>query len=132
VAGERAERTIVATDGAPAAIGPYSQAIVANGLVFTAGQIPLDPETMRLVEGEITEQTERVMQNLAAVLAEAGSGFDRVVKTTCFLADLNDFAAFNAVYGRYFGVNPPPRATVQAAKLPLGALIEVECIALVP
>ncbi len=132
MAGERAERTIVATAGAPAAIGPYSQAIVTGGFVFTAGQIPLDPETMRLVEGEITEQTERVMQNLAAVLAEAGSGFDRVVKTTCFLADLNDFAAFNAVYGRYFGVNPPPRSTVQVAKLPLGSLIEVECIALVP
>jgi 2-iminobutanoate/2-iminopropanoate deaminase len=129
---ERAERTIVATDGAPAAIGPYSQAIVANGLVFTAGQIPLDPETMKLVDGDVADQTERVMHNLAAVLAEAGSGFDRVVKATCFLADLNDFAAFNAVYMRFFAVNPPPRSTVQVAKLPMGALIEVECIALVP
>ena len=126
------ERTIVATDGAPAAIGPYSQAIVANGLVFTAGQIPLDPETMKLVEGDITAQTERVLQNLAAVLAEAGSGFDRVVKTTCFLADLNDFAAFNAVYGRFLGTNPPARSTVQVAKLPAGALVEVECVALAP
>ena len=126
------ERTIVATDGAPAAIGPYSQAIVANGLVFTAGQIPLDPETMKLVEGDITAQTERVMQNLAAVLAEAGSGFDRVVKTTCFLTDLDDFAAFNAVYGRFLGSNPPSRSTVQVAKLPAGALVEVECVALVP
>lgn len=125
-----AERTIVATEGAPAAIGPYSQAIVANGLVFTAGQIPLDPETMKLVEGDVTAQSERVMENLAAVLAAAGSGFDRVVKTTCFLADLNDFAAFNAVYGRYFGANPPARSTVQVAKLPLGALVEVECTAL--
>ena len=129
---ERAGRTVVATEGAPAAIGPYSQAVVANGFVFTAGQIPLDPETMRLVEGGITEQAERVLQNLAAVLTEAGSGFDRVVKTTCFLANLDDFAAFNAVYGRYFGVNPPPRSTVQAAKLPLGCLLEVECIALAP
>ena len=126
------ERTIVATDGAPAAIGPYSQAIVANGLVFTAGQIPLDPETMKLVDGDISAQTERVLQNLAAVLAGAGSGFDQVIKTTCFLADLNDFAAFNAVYGRFLGNNPPARSTVQVAKLPMGALVEVECVAVVP
>ena len=132
VVDERAERTIVETDGAPPAIGPYSQAIVANGLVFTAGQIPLDPETMKLVEGDITAQTEQVLQNLAAVLAGAGSSFDRVVKTTCFLADLNDFAAFNAVYGRFLGTNPPARSTVQVAKLPMGALVEVECVALVP
>jgi 2-iminobutanoate/2-iminopropanoate deaminase len=129
---ERGERAIVATDGAPAAIGPYSQGIVANGLVFTAGQIPLDPESMTLVTGDVSVQTERVMQNLAAVLAAAGSSFDRVVKTTCFLADLNDFAAFNAVYGRFLGTNPAPRSTVQVAKLPLGSLVEVECIALVP
>jgi 2-iminobutanoate/2-iminopropanoate deaminase len=126
------ERTIVATDGAPAAIGPYSQAIVANGLVFTAGQLPLDPETMKLVDGDITAQAERVMQNLEAILTAAGTGFDRVVKTTCFLADLNDFAAFNAVYGRFLGNHPPPRSTVQVAKLPLGALVEVECVALAP
>ena len=132
MAGERTEREIVATDGAPAAIGPYSQAVVAGGLIFTAGQIPLDPETMRLVDGDIAVQTDRVMQNLGAVLTAAGSGLDRVVKTTCFLADLNDFAGFNAVYGRYFATNPPPRSTVQVAKLPLGSLVEVECIALVP
>jgi 2-iminobutanoate/2-iminopropanoate deaminase len=132
VSEEKAERTIVATDGAPAAIGPYSQGIVANGFVFTAGQIPLDPETMQLVDGDITAQTERVMTNLAAVLTAAGSGLDRIVKTTCFLADLNDFAAFNAVYGRFLGVNAPSRSTVQVAKLPVGALVEVECIALVP
>jgi 2-iminobutanoate/2-iminopropanoate deaminase len=124
------ERTVVATEGAPAAIGPYSQGVMASGFVFTAGQIPIDPETMRLVDGDIMVQTERVMQNLGAVLAEAGSGFDRVVKTTCFLSDLDDYAAFNAVYGRYFAVNPPPRSTVQVAKLPLGSLVEVECIAL--
>lgn len=127
---DQADRKIVATDGAPAAIGPYSQAIVANGFVFTAGQLPLDPETMQLVDGDITAQTERVMQNLSAVLAAAGTSFDRVVKTTCFLADLGDFAAFNAVYGRYLGPNPAPRSTVQVAKLPLGALVEVECVAL--
>ncbi|HEX2282778.1 MAG TPA: RidA family protein [Thermomicrobiales bacterium] len=129
---KRGERTVVATDGAPAAIGPYSQAVVANGFVYTAGQLPLDPATMTLVDGDITVQTERVMQNLAAVLAAAGSGFDRVVKTTCFLADLNDFAAFNAIYGRFLGPNPPPRSTVQVARLPLGSLVEVECTALVP
>lgn len=132
MAGEQAEREIVATDGAPAAIGPYSQGVVSGGFVFTAGQIPLDPETMKLVDGDIAVQTDRVMQNLSAVLTAAGSGLDRVVKTTCFLADLNDFAGFNAVYGRYFAVNPPPRSTVQVAKLPLGSLVEVECIALVP
>ena len=127
---ERAERTVVATESAPQAIGPYSQAIVANGFVFTAGQLPLDPATGKLVEGDITAQAERVMRNLEAVLAAAGSGFDRAVKTTCFLADLNDFAAFNAVYGRFLGDTPSGRSTVQVAKLPLGALVEVECIAL--
>jgi 2-iminobutanoate/2-iminopropanoate deaminase len=132
VVGEQAEREIVATDGAPAAIGPYSQGVVTGGFIFTAGQIPLDPETMKLVDGDIAVQTDRVMQNLSAVLTAAGSGLDRVVKTTCFLADLNDFAGFNAVYGRYFATNPPPRSTVQVAKLPLGSLVEVECIALVP
>ena len=126
------ERRVVATDQAPAAIGPYSQAIVAAGLVFTAGQLPLDPATMQLVEGDITVQTERVMRNLEAVLTAAGTSFARVVKTTCFLADLADFPAFNAVYGRFFPAAPPPRSTVQVARLPLGALVEVECVALVP
>ena len=125
------DRTVVATKDAPAAIGPYSQAVVANGMVFTAGKIPLDPATGKLVEGDITAQTERVMQNLAAVLAAAGSSFERVVKTTCFLADLADFQAFNAVYGSRFGAAPPPRSTVQVAKLPAGSLVEVECVALV-
>lgn len=125
------ERTVIATKDAPAAIGPYSQAVVANGMVFTAGQIPLDPATGKLVEGDITAQTERVMRNLEAVLAAAGSSFARVVKTTCFLADLGDFQAFNAVYGSRFGDAPPPRSTVQVAKLPAGALVEVECVALV-
>lgn len=126
------ERRIVATDDAPAAIGPYAQGVVAGGFVFTAGQIPLDPATMELVEGGITEQTERVMRSLGAVLASAGASFETVVKTTCFLANLDDFAGFNAVYGRYFGDNPPGRSTVQVAKLPKGSLVEVECIATVP
>ena len=121
----------VATERAPTAIGPYSQAVVAGGLVFTAGQIPLDPATMTLVEGNITIQTEQVMRNLEAVLIAAGSSFARVVKTTCFLADLADFPAFNEVYGRSFPASPPARSTVQVAKLPLGSRVEVECVALV-
>lgn len=125
------QKAIVSTSEAPAAIGPYNQAVVANGFVFTAGQIPLDPATGELVAGGIVEQTERVMASLGAVLAAAGSSYAGVVKTTCFLADLNDFADFNTVYGRYFGDNPPGRSTVQVAKLPKGARVEVECIALV-
>ncbi len=123
-------KDVIATAAAPAAIGPYSQAITANGFLFTAGQIPLDPATGKLVEGDISAQTEQVMQNLAAVLAEAGTGFGQVVKTTCFLANLDDFAAFNAVYARYFAAQPPARSTVQAARLPAGAQVEVECVAL--
>ena len=122
--------TAIATERAPRAIGPYSQAIRANGFLFTAGQIPIDPATMQTVAGGIREQTERVMQNLAAVLAEAGIDFDRVVKTTCFLADMADFPAFNEVYARSFGATPPARSTVQVARLPMGVLVEVECVAL--
>jgi 2-iminobutanoate/2-iminopropanoate deaminase len=132
MAGGGGERQVVATADAPKAIGPYSQAIIANGFVFAAGQIPLDPATMEIVAGDITAQTERVMENLAAVLAAAGTSFSRVVKTTCFLADLADFQGFNAVYGRYFPEAPPPRSTVQVAALPRGAKVEVECIALAP
>ncbi|MFM8593550.1 MAG: RidA family protein [Chloroflexota bacterium] len=124
-------RKIVSTTGAPAAIGPYSQAVIANGFLFTAGQIPLDPATMDLVPGGIVEQSERVMENLKAVLAAAGTGFDKVVKSTCFLVDLGDFAAFNEVYAKYFGENPPGRSTVQVAKLPKGSLVEVEVVAVV-
>lgn len=120
---------VIATDKAPGAIGPYSQAIKCAGMVYTAGQIPLDPATGKIVDGDVAAQTERVMQNLWAVLEAAGSSFDRVVKTTCFLQDLNDFASFNEVYGRYFSSNRPARSTVQVAKLPAGALVEVECIA---
>lgn len=121
--------TVVATDNAPAAIGPYSQAVKVGGLVFTAGQIPLDPVTGKLVEGDIVAQTERVMQNLQAVIEASGSSLSRVVKTTCFLANLDDFAAFNEVYARYFSENRPARSTVQAARLPAGANVEVECVA---
>jgi 2-iminobutanoate/2-iminopropanoate deaminase len=121
---------VIATSAAPAAIGPYSQAIKADGVVYTAGQIPLDPETKSVVDGGIAAQAERVMRNLEAILAASGSSLDRVVKTTCFLANLDDFPAFNEVYERYFPVNPPARSTVQVARLPMGVLIEVECVAL--
>ncbi len=122
-------KQVISTERAPKAIGPYSQGVRVGNLVFTAGQIALDPATGKLIDGGIAAQTERVMENLKAILEAAGSSLDRVVKTTCFLANLDDFAEFNAVYGRYFGENPPPRSTVQAARLPAGALVEVECIA---
>ena len=120
----------VQTDGAPKAIGPYSQAIKANGLVFASGQIPLDPTTMQIVEGGIREQTERVMNNLSAVLQAAGSSLDRVVKTTVFLADLGDFADMNETYGRFFGEAPPARSTVQVSRLPRDVRVEIDLIAL--
>ena len=123
-------REIIRTESAPAAIGPYSQAVRAGGFVFASGQIPLDPATGTMVAGGITEQTEQVMRNLSAVLEAAGTGLDRVVKTTVFLADMNDFAAMNEVYGRYFKENPPARATVQAARLPRDARVEIEVVAL--
>ncbi len=116
------------TDKAPAAIGPYSQAIVVNGMLYASGQIPLDPATGNMVEGGIAEQTERVMQNIKAVLAEVGIDFTHVVKTTCFLADMADFAAFNAIYAEYF-TGKPARSCVQTAALPKNALVEVEIIA---
>ena len=119
----------VHTEQAPAAIGPYSQAVIHNGMVYTAGQIPLDPATGELVGGGIAEQTERVMQNLRAVLAAAGTSLDRVVKTTIFLRDMNDFAGVNEVYGRAFGEHRPARSTVQAARLPRDANVEIEVIA---
>ncbi len=125
------ELSVVSTGDAPRAIGPYSQAVRTGNLVFTSGQIPLDPATMSLVEGDVSAQAEQVMANLGAVLAAAGTSFGRVVKTTCFLADLNDFPAFNEVYARSFGDAPPARSTVQVARLPMGALVEVEAVALV-
>jgi len=123
-------REIIKTEGAPAAIGPYSQAVRADGFIFASGQIPLDPKTGEFVAGGVAEQTEQVMRNLTAVLEAAGSGLNRIVKTTVFLADMNDFAAMNEVYGRYFTENPPARATVEAARLPRDARVEIEAIAL--
>jgi len=120
---------VVATDQAPQAIGPYSQAIVVDSLIFTAGQIPLDPKTAQLVGTTVAEQTERVLINVAAILRAAGVGLDRVVKTTVFLADLADFTAMNEVYARHFGAHKPARSTVQAAGLPRGARVEIEAIA---
>ena len=118
----------ISTNKAPAAIGPYSQAVAVNGLLYTSGQIAIDPETNVFVDGDVTVQTERVMQNLMAVLAEAGTSADKVVKTTCFLADIADFAAFNAVYGKYF-TEKPARSCVAVKDLPKGVLCEVEVIA---
>ncbi len=123
-------KEIVSTDTAPAAIGPYSQAIKANGFIFTSGVIPVDPATAKVVDGAIVEQATQVMENLKAVLAASGSSLDQAVKTTCFLADLNDFSTFNGIYAKYFDSEPPARSTVQVAKLPLGVLVEVECVAL--
>lgn len=119
----------IQTPRAPRPIGPYSQAIAVAGLVFCAGQGPIDPETGRLVEGGVTVQTERTLKNLGAVLEAAGLGFEDVVKTTCFLADMDDFKAFNEVYATFFGDPAPARTTIQAARLPLDILIEVEAIA---
>lgn len=118
----------ISTKSAPAAIGPYSQAVKAGGFVFTSGQIALDPATGEIVAGGIAEQAERVMKNLEAVLAAAGTGFGRAVKTTCFLADIGDFAAFNEVYGRYI-TSSPARSCVAVKDLPKGALVEVEVVA---
>jgi 2-iminobutanoate/2-iminopropanoate deaminase len=122
----------VSTGAAPAAIGPYSQGVIAYGLVYTAGQIALDPGTMQLVGGDdVAAQTERVMQNLAAILDAAGASLGSVVKTTVFLKDMDDFAAMNEVYGRHFGDHRPARSTVQAAKLPKDVRVEIEAIAVV-
>jgi 2-iminobutanoate/2-iminopropanoate deaminase len=119
----------VSTENAPGAIGPYSQAIKANGMVFCSGQIPIDPATGQFVSDDVAAQTEQVLKNLDAVLQAAGAGLGSVVKTTVFLADMNDFAAMNEVYGKFFSDNKPARATVQAARLPRDAKVEIECIA---
>jgi len=123
------ERKTVSTERAPRAIGPYSQAIAGGGLLFLSGQIPLDPATGDLVKGGITEQVTRVLDNLQAVLEAAGSGFDRVLRTTVYLIDLSDFTTMNEVYGRYFGPARPARSTVQVAGLPRGARVEIDVIA---
>ena len=127
------DKKAVQTDAAPKALGPYSQAIVANGMVFCAGQIPLDPATGNLIDGGIAEQTHQVLKNLRAVLKAAGSDLDRSVKTTVFLKSMDSFAAMNEVYGRpeYFGANPPARSTVEVARLPRDVMVEIEVVALV-
>jgi len=122
-------KAIISTDGAPRAIGPYSQAIRAGELVFASGQIPIDPVTGEFVPGGIAEQTEQVLRNLTAVFEAAGVTMTQVVKTTVFLVDMDDFTAMNEVYGRFFGSEPPARATVQAARLPRDARVEIEAIA---
>lgn len=123
-------KRMILTEAAPLAIGPYSQAIVANGLVFASGQIPLDPNTGQTVPGDARVQTRRVLDNLKAVLEAAGSSMAKVVKTTVFLRDLNDFGAMNEIYGSYFMEDPPARSTVQVAKLPRDAAVEIEAVAL--
>jgi 2-iminobutanoate/2-iminopropanoate deaminase len=125
------ERQVIHTDHAPKAIGPYSQAIRVGEFIFCAGQTPLDPATMQLVEGDIETQTRRVLQNLSVVVEAAGSSMDRVVKTTVFLLDMNDFTRMNAVYAEFFPANPPARSTVQVARLPRDARVEIELIAAV-
>jgi 2-iminobutanoate/2-iminopropanoate deaminase len=123
-------RTVIATPNAPRAIGPYSQAIEANGFIFVSGQIPLDPATQQIVEGGVAEQTERVLNNLEAILKAAGSGLDKVVRTGVYLKDMGEFAAMNEVYARFFPQSAPARSTVEVARLPRDVRIEIDVIAL--
>lgn len=123
-------KEVVATTGAPKAIGPYSQAIRANGFVFCSGQIALDPATNQLIQGDVTTQTDRVLKNLTAVLQQAGSSLEKTVKTTVFLKSMGDFDAMNETYGKYFSSHPPARSTVEAARLPKDVLVEIDVIAL--
>ena len=123
-------RDVISTLGAPKAIGPYSQAIRANGFVFISGQVAIDPATQQVIEGDATAQTERVMKNLSAVLKAADSGLDMVVRSTVFLKSMGDFAAMNEVYGRYFTAAPPARSTVEVSRLPKDMLVEIDVIAL--
>lgn len=123
-------REVITTENAPKAIGPYSQAIRANGFIFLSGQIPLNPATQQVVDGGVTEQTEQVLRNLEAVLKAAGSGLDKVVRCGVFLKDMNDFAAMNEIYGKFFKSNPPARSAVEAARLPRNVLVEIDIIAI--
>ena len=125
------QKKVISTPNAPKAIGPYSQAIEANGLLFVSGQIPLDPATGKIVEGGIEAQTEQVMNNLGAILTAAGCTFDNIVKTTCLLADMKYFADMNGVYARYFQASPPARASFAVKELPLQVLVEIEAVAVV-
>ncbi|MGI8639771.1 MAG: RidA family protein [Pyrinomonadaceae bacterium] len=124
-------KEIITTENAPGAIGPYSQAIKVENMVFCSGQIPIDPQTGEFVSDDVAEQTRQVLKNLSAVLEAAGANLNNVVKTTVFLADMNDFAAMNGIYAEFFSENKPARATVQAARLPKDARVEIDCIALV-
>jgi 2-iminobutanoate/2-iminopropanoate deaminase len=122
-------KKVIHTDKAPKAIGPYSQAIETNGMLFISGQVPINPETGTIIEGGIAEQTEQVMKNIEAILLKAGYAFENVVKSTCLLSDMDNFSAMNEVYGRYYPNNPPARAAYGVVKLPLGVLVEIETIA---
>jgi 2-iminobutanoate/2-iminopropanoate deaminase len=122
-------KKIISTNAAPGAIGPYSQAVEANGMLFISGQIPIDPATGKVIEGDITAQTERVMKNIEAILKAAGYDFSNVVKSTCLLSDMADFAGMNAVYGQYYKNEPPARAAFAVKSLPLNVLVEIESIA---
>lgn len=124
-------KEIIATENAPGAIGPYSQAVKTGNMVFCSGQIPIDPKTGEFISDDVAEQTEQVLKNLGAVLAAAGTDLNNVVKTTVFLADMSDFTAMNEVYSKFFSENKPARATVQAARLPKDARVEIECIAVI-
>ena len=121
---------IIETEKAPRPVGPYSQGLAAGGFVFVSGQAAMDPATGALMDGDVRAQTERVLKNIAAVLEAAGAGLDRVVKTNVYLLDMRDFAAMNEVYGRFFGAEPPARTTVAVARLPLGAAVEIEAVAI--
>jgi 2-iminobutanoate/2-iminopropanoate deaminase len=123
-------RNVISTPDAPKAIGPYSQAIRARGLVFVSGQVAIDPETQQVIEGDVAAQTERVIKNLSAILSSAESSLDQVMRTTVFLKNMNDFAAMNEVYGKHFGSAPPARSTVEVSRLPKDVLVEIDVIAL--
>lgn len=123
-------RDVIATKDAPQAIGPYSQAVKANGFIFTSGQIAFDPATNQIIQGDVAAQTERVLKNLEAILKAAGSGLERVVRTTVFLKNMSDFAAMNEVYGRFWKSAPPARSTVEVARLPRDVAVEIDVIAL--
>jgi 2-iminobutanoate/2-iminopropanoate deaminase len=123
-------REVIATDLAPQAIGPYSQAIRAQGLIFTSGQVPIDPTTQQVIAGDVSAQTDRALKNLAAILEASGSSLEKVLRCTVFLKNMGDFAAMNEVYGRYFKQSPPARSTVEVARLPKDVLVEIDAIAL--
>jgi len=123
-------REVIATKEAPQAIGPYSQAIRANGLVFVSGQVAIDPATQQVISGDVAAQTDQVLKNVSAILKAAGTGLEKVVRSTVFLKNMGDFAAMNEIYGRYFSTAPPARSTVEAARLPKDVLVEIDVIAL--